>query len=596
MITNFRETYTLGPEVFREALEVIERSGAAELIDEYRAEARGAGGRPPTGPIYTIKAVLVAALTLLMLQRTPSEKGLLEALANFSDSQLNAVGMGGQDVMGACKEHSARAYKSFQIWLTRALLPLDSGPDLPARRITNGQHRRQLASRTAAQREASSDALERSRHVMNRIVAGSVLEQSPAGCVGDVVTDETIIRLAGTSRGLGIKDDKTRGAAYVGNFHQQDRKTTDSSGATIIQTHKAGFSVGLTVLTRIGRRDALHSVVPVITAIDVHSANGADLEGLAQTIRFQEINGLDCRRGGRGRWPLLTADMGYVTLNGFDRLMLTQKIAHVSRYPRHWGRILPAANPAGVPADRQLPGPIQVEGTFFCPTAEPMLRTRLVRKTEELLKDGEFRSHDARLAAVLPLMMGTNSRPKLARPTRGRVKIGAPEPEKVVKQEFVCPAVQGRVRCPLKPASMDTTNVEAPLVEPTWAASQYTVCEKSSATVTFTAEQFKRAQFDLVPGSWEHALYFEAARALTEQRFSILKSQHVNGFHDMTWTARREPMIKILIALTVAVANWRVQKTASERAHLSRVESIDIRMRQLRSDLGHAPTRTPPRT
>ena len=85
MITNFRETYTLGPEVFREALEIIERSGAAELIDEYRAEARGAGGRPPTGPIYNIKAVLVAALTLLMLQRTPSEKGLLEAIANFTE-------------------------------------------------------------------------------------------------------------------------------------------------------------------------------------------------------------------------------------------------------------------------------------------------------------------------------------------------------------------------------------------------------------------------------------------------------------------------------------------------------------------------------
>lgn len=596
MITHIRVTYTLSDEIFGDALEIIERSGAAELIDEYRAQDRGPGGRPPTGPRYTIKAVLVSLLTLLMLARTPSEKCVLEGIANFSKPQLRAVGMDGQEVMAVCLKNSNSAYGSYQSWLMRALTSIDSGPDLPGVRVTNAEHRAKLDARTPQMWEKCALALERGRHVINRIVAGSIIEQSRMGCVGDLVVDETVIRLAKPGAGLGTRDDKCRGAAYIGNYHQKTRKGVNSDGEEIIETHDDGFSVGMTVTASTGGLNGLHLVVPVITAIDIHSANGADLEGLAQCLRFQELNGLDYRRGGRADWTLLTADKGYIPLDGFAELMLSRKISHVSRSPVLWNRILPASNPAGAPADRQLPGPVMVEGTFFCPAAEPMLRKRLVRETRVLLSENGFQQQDARLAAVLPLIMGTNSRPRLARPNRGRVALGAPEPEKVPKMELVCPAVQGRVRCPLKPASMETAPVQAPLVEPTWAASQYTVCEKSSTTVTLTQMQFKNAQFGLVPGSWEHALYYEATRALTEQRFSIIKSQHVNGFSDLSWGAKREPMIKLVLALSVAAANYRVQKSAGERAHLSREESIDVRMRQLRRDLGHDPTKTPPRT
>lgn len=594
MIAPITREYEIDDVLFSEALATIDRGGADHLIEQYWKDSRGVGGRPPSGLRYTIRAVLVAAMTLLMLGRTASIKRILGAIANFTESQLAAVGMAGADlsVVLVCWD---REYRVFERWLSARLKPLDSGPDLPAKRITNAAHQAQLRDRTAEQRAASAIGLERARIVINRIVAGSIIDPRPEGCVGDVVADETIIRLANPSAGLGSRPSKNRGAAYLGSYHVQSRKKVDSTGATIIETHKAGFSVGVTALTRIGPRHALHSVTPVITAIDIHHPNAADVAGLAHALEHHSRNGFDCRRGGRHAWPLLTTDMGYISVDGFARLMLDRQYAHVSRYPQHWTKILPSSIPPGAPSGQQVPGPVQGHGDFYCPAATPKLKAALVHRTRDLLEVGGFLAHDRRLANLLPLLMGTNSRPKLARPTRGRPRLGDPEPDQVVKIDLVCPAVQGRCRCPLKPASLDAAPVDAPLVEPTWPATQYSCCEKSSTTVTLTDEQFKRAQFGLVPGSWEHATYYEAARALTEQRFSILKSQHVTGYQDLTWAPRREPMLKLIIALSVATANWSVQRSYANRTALS-VESIDVRMRQLARDLGRDPTKTPPRT
>jgi hypothetical protein len=89
-------------------------------------------------------------------------------------------------------------------------------------------------------------------------------------------------------------------------------------------------------------------------------------------------------------------------------------------------------------------------------------------------------------------------------------------------------------------------------------------------------------------------VYFEAARALTEQRFSHLKSPHVTGLAKLTYGPRRDPMVKLIMAMAVVVSNWASQ-TNFDPAKV-REESIDIRMRQLAADLGHEPARTPART
>jgi hypothetical protein len=112
--------------------------------------------------------------------------------------------------------------------------------------------------------------------------------------------------------------------------------------------------------------------------------------------------------------------------------------------------------------------------------------------------------------------------------------------------------------------------------------------------VTLTPAQLKRAQGDLVPGSCEHSVYFEAARALTEQRFGHLKSAHTTGISHLTYGPRREPMIKLILAMAVVASNRVSQMSYDPARH--RLESIDIRMRQLADYLGHEPARMPPRT
>ncbi|MDT5279946.1 MAG: hypothetical protein QOJ20_1141 [Mycobacterium sp.] len=52
-------------------------------------------------------------------------------------------------------------------------------------------------------------------------------------------------------------------------------------------------------------------------------------------------------------------------------------------------------------------------------------------------------------------------------------------------------------------------------------------CQQSTTRVTLTPRQLKKAQWGPVPASWDHMLHFEAGRALTEQRFALLKSPHI---------------------------------------------------------------------
>ena len=61
-----------------------------------------------------------------------------------------------------------------------------------------------------------------------------------------------------------------------------------------------------------------------------------------------------------------------------------------------------------------------------------------------------------------------------------------------------------------------------PMAEPDWPAEAMACCSNSSTTVYLTDGQRRMAQWDLIPGSWERTVYFEAARALTEQRFGQL--------------------------------------------------------------------------
>lgn len=592
MITFLESRYELSDNVFDRSKTIIDRSGVPATIEDYYGSTKGVGGQSSAGIDYTIHAVLVCALTLIMLNRTPSLKAILNTIGDLNPAQLAQVGMSTQDVtriFGTPPEQK-QEFGRFTAWLHRRLRPLDSHPDQPAKRITNAEHQRIIAARTPAQRADCLEATRRLRLVVNDIIKGSIVDPQPLGAAGDLVVDESIFDLAGPSAGLGSRPDKNRGAASCARYYSRDHNTGAVSGDKDQRRGKQAFGLGVTTLIRIGAGNHLHSVSPVIVAADIHHPTSGSVDAVRICIEQMRRNGLDTRPQDTTTWPRFTVDMGYSTKRDFPRLMFDQKYTGIFRYPITTTLSEPSGNTQG-PNSRPF-GPIQYAGAFYCPAAERLLRGHRVPKTRDLLAAAAWHSHDDKLRAVLPFLMGTNSRPFLAS-TRGRPRIGA-LPAENIKMELVCPAVQGRVQCPLKPASMRRGPFGTPMAEPDWPAEERQCCAHSTVTVTLTGPQLQKAQWGPPAGSWEHTLYLEAARSLTERSFSVLKSPHVTGMAHMKWGPRREPMIKILFALAIAAANDQIQRT--HHRNVRREESIDIRWRQLHTKLGHEPARTPPRT
>lgn len=592
MITTIRPTLTVSDELFAEALTVIDRSGADHLLETIYELQAGEGGRRSSGIQYTIRSFLVAVLLCVMLKRPPTIAGTLQTISDFTADQLGAVGMGGED-LSAVRTASKSEYAKYHAWLSRRLATIDPDPDLPARRITNGEHRKIVSGRTRACREESENARVRLNDVVNRLVAGSIWTTAPTGCAGDLVADESIFDLVQNMNGLGVADEKYRGATPFARAYGRDRRNkvraTDGQKAAM---SKSGIGVGLTAVTRIGEPDRMHSIPPVIVGIDVHQPTSGDPGALLRALAQANANGLTGRKKTeRARWPYLTVDMGYNSKRGFADAMIRHGYSYIGRYPKHWTTTYACA-PAQ-DGDRQ-PGPIMVAGDLYCPAIAKLVPKVAVPSARDLLASSPpgFLDHDRRLQRTLPLLMGRNSRPAHGRMQPGPQSQIKPASE-VVKVKVVCPAAFGRVRCPLKPASMALPG-DVPTLEPTWTPDTYECCDKTSVTVGLTPDQVRTGQFGMTPGSWEHMLYFEAARALTEQRFSVLKSRTVTGLSHLTVGPRRQPMIAITLALAVSVTNLVTQRAYAERP--PRGESIRFRMRQLEADLGYPPTRTPPRT
>lgn len=591
MITDHETQYRLSDNLFREAKGIIDRSEAVEFIEECHRAHCGPGGRPGRGIDYTMSAVMVCALTLIMLGRSPTYKAILNTIADLSARQLAEVGMAGQNtarIFGTRKEQK-RERDRFIAWVDRRLQPLDSEPDQPAKRITNAEHRQIVATRTPAQRAEHANAAERLRTAINLLIKGSIVDPKPEGAQGDLVADETTIDLAGPSAGLGHKPHLKRGACYFGNYYFREREKgalleEDSNAA------KQGFGVGITAITRVGTDTQLHSVAQVIVGLDIGKVTSGSCEAIERCIDHMQRNDLDTRPADSRVWPRFTVDMGYSYKTSFPRLMLDKRYTGVNTYPIN--TILTESSGYSTGTNSRPMGPIQFAGAFYCPAAQQMLEGHGIRKTRDLKERKQWADHDAKLRSTLPFLMGTNSRPFLGQP-RGRPRLGA-TPKLAVKIELVCPAVQLRVKCPLKPASMEQAPYGTPLADPTWSADDRVCCAQSTMTLTMTDQQFKKAQWGPVPTTWDHVLYFEAGRSLTENRFSLLKSPHISDMTSMKYGPRREPMVKLLLALAFAATNHQIQKTHNARR--VREESIDIRWRKLHERLGHEPARTPPRT
>lgn len=576
------------PALFDPALELVIASGAADLIDQYAA-----GRRPrrqsDVGARYTMLGVLVAAATLLDQGMVPGLKRTLQRIHEFDDQQRSALGLqvnSDQRLLSDVRASRAE-YDRFYRWLMARIKCVDSTRDLPARRVTNGEFDRRVVARTVEQAEAASRARQRMLAVANAIIAASVQDRWPARYQGDLMIDETIFDVASVASGMGAKSDRQRSAApSAGIYVRSGGVVVDTPGAQIRGVRKAAFGYGVTSCGRVGPPGARRTVAPVITAITFDRPSSGSVSAVAEVLDWHHRNGFARSRTPRQRWPLLLVDMGYTNKRGFAVAALERGYHPMGRYPVNW-HLRSQAHTSRVRGQPDLAGPILDHGSAYCPAGEALLAGRLIHRFSDLDTAAKVRAHDNRLRALLPYLMGTNSGVVKRRARRGRPTTD----DYVWAQELVCPAIQGRIRCPLKPASLEIDSTRAPTASPTWTADHYRCCKNSSVVVTFTDSQLRRVQFGPVPGSWKFTFHLEDGRSANERSFQAIKSDHLTRLQHLKWGPRREPWNHLVIALAYAITNRTVQTWATPLA-----DSWSQKAMELARILRHPPVLEPPRT
>ena len=223
---------------------------------------------------------------------------------------------------------------------------------------------------------------------------------------------------------------------------------------------------------------------------------------------------------------------------------------------------------------------------------------RMIKPLRIIREKDEWESHDVRLQRMLPMAMGVNRRPYLARPGRGRPT--NEHVDDVVKIELTCPAALGNVRCTrwLNP-STDSRD-DLPFVDPGPDVPLYRCCKQKTVVITLTADQVQRQQHSqFIPGSWKHAIVYEAERACTEQRFDQVRRRAIVGLEHLKEGGRREPVVALTVAAAFAVVNTLTIQAFEERQRAGtppKTESIAARWKQLAMGLGHEPAKEPART
>lgn len=582
MITKRPANSTPRDHVIADFLNLVKRSGVCDLLREAVRRQRGPGGRPANEAItYSLEGVLVATFVLLNQTRTPSMAAVMQLLLQeMTPDQRDLVGVT-RGIPEMENSEWKREYQRFQKWLTRALSPMDSAFDLRAQRATPSEDAAITAARTAKQSRRSRVAHRIAERVINRIIAESVLDPAPAGYRGDVVADESILHVSNQSK-RADDGDWTRSGVSIGAYYSHESRKGEKTG-------KRGHGVGVTAVVRVGPPDATHTVTPVVTGIAIHKPTSGTPRHLEAALAQHRRNGFDGPpRGKNAAYPFCVTDMGYTAKKDYAGILFRRNYALLSRFPEPHNHVHPLLAPNG-----EETGVVQIGGDVYCPCAEKLAiaKAAMVIGTSGLDAQKADR-HDRLLQQTHPMLMGRNSRVRQAG-APGRPKQGQPK-EQQYRIDLVCPAVQGRVRCPLKPESMVQVGEHAvPELNPSWNAEDKLACANSQVTVTLPDKAFRQFHPSLPASSWEHTFLYESYRSMTERTFAIWKSKHISPCQDLTWTPRRAPYLMLVVATSLAVMNLKVQESAPFKKNQNPFQRS---MRELEEMLGREPTRVPPRT
>ncbi|MFL0580826.1 hypothetical protein [Dietzia sp. 179-F 9C3 NHS] len=493
-----------------------------------------------------------------------------------------------------------REYGRFHGWWDRITAVLEPYWDVPRRRITVDEFDEILEQRSEEDWATSRHRWEILQRICNLLIRASIdtITPMPGATYG---IDETTLMAAAPDRDLGTQPGKKRSAMPAASYFTRDRGVVveHADGTKSRGGDKRGVGVGVTALSRFGPRHNLVAAAPVYVAVEFGLVTSGDPARALGAIDRAQAAGL-ALPGSKGRRPpLLAIDMGYSIKRGFNDGLLRRGYSASFHYREGWQGVSMSPSVLSPSRGREDTGPVHAWGGHFCPAVAHLLGENLVARTDDMKTTEHWDRHDARLRQILPARMGVNGRPKIRRCGTGRPVTGIDAPTEL-RQTLICPAVQGRVQCPLKPDSMRSLadgdrqpdgRPWGPEMRPTWEADRYLCCRNSQVTVPMTERQVRNHQPGLQAGSWEHIFFLEAARALTEQRFADLKSAHVGGLASVQTGPRSTAMVYLAITMAMAATNRR-----SQDSHLAWPREAKNRWPDLRRRLGRPPMESPPLT
>lgn len=578
----------------------IEHSGVHELLVPYQPE-RGLAGRKIERGQYLLSGMLIALAEICMAGREMSWRELTYTLwYRYTDAQMEFIEMSDlrdperKALMASFGNHvdSPDVNLAKRAWHTenercrqafsRVFAAIDDNVLPGGKCHTNAE----VAEAKRTVDVTAQTALR--EEVLNRLVMGSVITGNAmrfkdldpkdiyAGVlkdhVGDFAIDETEVDESLSAVKNASKPSGKHPANEMSKFHKHSRR--------IEWPNLIGLTLAIAV-SRPGRP----RVPNLALGMSMHDPSAANKAGAYKAVGAIEDAGM--RRPMRSNAKqYIIADLAYPNLLGFNAGLTAMKYSLVMKYKKNQKRVHELAT-AHDDDGSAVPGHL-FNGVCVCPglpraalnkmrlnPPEPIPLNGQDRDRFDSDEDPDLRydpveldAHDKKVALLAAATMPRHGRPESKVDRRaGRPLKNIEYDETIHTVRVVCPAVAGKIRCPLVAESM-SLDVDTPQISGPPPGKRPAVCERSYTTIRMNAKRFKHYQ-ELMMGTWEHEDLYTSARARNEAFHSLLIRHSGGNMIRGRIKPHKNAFYTMAIALSVGVTNLRVLEAWEETLALN---------------------------
>lgn len=327
------------------------------------------------------------------------------------------------------------------------------------------------------------------------------------------------------------------------------------SGGGKTRRHGVAEAIGITAVQAIARPTG-HRVPNVILGFGLGTPSAASVHGTMTALDAVDQNTTRTPPTGKARQYVI-ADMGYTTADHMNARLIDRGYSLVGQYAGRSGRARAVGPGPNVPAD-ETGAPVLFNGVVLCPAAASLASklTTFKHPETERMSSKQKAEHDKVAQLLKRYIMPTDGRIESAtRAGRGRPRVGEEPLVDNYRLPVICPAEEGKLRCPLVPSSFAALGPEVPISDdPPLEEPRPHCCTKKFSSIHLDSSTVKWWQEHMV-GSWEHADLLSLGRTRTEAPFSQLTRRGGGNLNFGTIAFHKRGAVAIVIGLAIAATN-----------------------------------------